>query len=165
MEAAVLPRAAELSITRLRALTRRELLRRDAAAAERRRKQAELAADVTVHRAADGMSELRDLMPAPLAAAVRDTVDTYARMAKEAGDPPAIGQLRAGVLGDLVLRPWDDTRPPVTAAGTVVEALPTLSRPGGSTSPRRSRRTPAGPSSSRGRWTGSPSPPRSSATC
>jgi hypothetical protein len=126
VEAAVLPRAAELSITKLRALIRRELLRRDAAAAERRRKDAERAADVTVHRGADGMAELRAFMPAPLAAAVREAVDTYARLAKEAGDPRPIGPLRAGVLGDLVLRPWDDSRPPVTAAVTVVAPLPTL---------------------------------------
>jgi Domain of unknown function (DUF222) len=43
VEAAVLPRAGELSVTKLRALTRRELLRRDASAAEQRRKQAERA--------------------------------------------------------------------------------------------------------------------------
>jgi hypothetical protein len=129
VEAAVLPQAAELSVTRLRALTRRELLRRDASAAEERRKQAERAADVTVHAAADGMAELRAFMPAPLAAAVRDTVDTYARMARDDGDPRGIGPLRAGVLADLVLRPWDESRPPVTAAITVVAPLPTLSRP------------------------------------
>jgi hypothetical protein len=105
VEAAVLLQAAELSVTRLRALTRRELLRRDAAAAERRRKDAERAADVTVHPAPDGMAELRAFMPAPLAAAVQETVDHYARMAKKAGEPGKIGPLRAGVLGDLVLPP------------------------------------------------------------
>ena len=41
VEAAVLPRAMELSVTRLRALTQRELLARDATAADRRRKRAE----------------------------------------------------------------------------------------------------------------------------
>jgi hypothetical protein len=129
VEAAVLPRAAELSVTKLRALTRRELLRRDAAAAERRRKDAERAADVTVHGAADGMSELRAFMPAPVSAAVREAVDTYARMAKAAGDPRPIGLLRTAFLSDLALRPWDDSRPPVTAAVTVVAPLPTLAGP------------------------------------
>jgi hypothetical protein len=129
VEAAVLPQAVELSVTKLRALTRRELLRRDATAAERRRKDAERAADVTVHGAADGMSELRAFMPAPLAAAVRETVDSYARMAKEAGDTRPIGPLRTGVLADLVRRPWDTSRSPVTAAVTIVAPLPTLSRP------------------------------------
>jgi hypothetical protein len=129
VESAVLPKAGELSITKLRALTRRELLRRDATAAEMRRKEAERAGNVTVHGAADGMAELRAFMPAPLAAAVEATVDTYARMAKDAGDRRPIGPLRAGVLADLVLRPWDNSRPPVTAAITVVAPLPTLARP------------------------------------
>jgi hypothetical protein len=129
VEAAVLPRAGELSVTKLRALTRRELLRRDASAAEQRRKQAERASDVTVHGAADGQAEVRIFMPAPLATAVGAAVDTYARMAKEAGDRRPIGALRAGVLADLVLRPWDISRPPVTAAVTVLVPLPTLSRP------------------------------------
>ncbi len=111
MEAAVLPQAAELSVTRLRALTRRELMRLDAAAAERRRRDALRTADVTVHPAADGMSELRAFLPAPAAAAVRETVDVHARMARDAGDLRPIGVLRASVLADLVLRPWDGSRP------------------------------------------------------
>jgi Domain of unknown function (DUF222) len=101
-------------VTRLKAAVQRELLRRDAAAADRRRKRAERLADVTVHGMGDGLAELRAPMPAPLAAATRDVLDTYARMAKTDGDPRPIGQLRAGVLGDLVLRPWDTSRPPVT---------------------------------------------------
>jgi hypothetical protein len=47
-------------------------------------------------------------------------------MAKETGDPRPIGPLRTGVLGDLVLRPWDTSRPAVTAAVTVVASLSTL---------------------------------------
>ncbi len=148
VEAAVLPHAAELSVTKLRALTRRELLRRDAAAAERRRKDAERAADVTVHGAADGMAELRAFLPAPLAAAIRETVDGYALLAKEAGDPRGMGPLRAGVLADLTLRPWDETRPPVTAHLTVVAALPTLASRPASTPPAPFRPGPrAAPSS------------------
>jgi hypothetical protein len=72
------------------------------------------------------MAELPVFLPAPLAAAIRETVDTYAGMAKRDGDPRPIGQLRAGVLGDLVLRPWDDTRPPVTAHLTVLASLGAL---------------------------------------
>jgi hypothetical protein len=126
VEAAVLPRAAQLSIRGLQAAVRSGLLRRDAAAADRRRAQAERAADVVLRPARDGMAELRAFMPAPLAAAVRGAVDTYARMAKKAGDPRPIGQLRVGVLGDLVLRPWDTSRPPVTAHLTVLAPLDTL---------------------------------------
>jgi hypothetical protein len=129
VEAAVLPQAAELSVTRLRALTRRELMRLDAAAAERRRKDALRTADVTLHAAADGMTELRAFLPAPEAAAVLGTVDAEARMAKKAGDPRPIGVLRAMVLSDRVLRPEDDSRPPVTASLTVVAPLPTLTKP------------------------------------
>ncbi|MFD2090623.1 hypothetical protein ACFSHS_03460, partial [Blastococcus deserti] len=65
-------------------------------------------------------------LPQPLATAIRHTVDGYARMAKADGDPRPIGQLRAGVLGDLVLRPWDASRPPFTAHLTVWASLDTL---------------------------------------
>jgi hypothetical protein len=126
VEAAVLPRAAELSITRLRAAARSELLARDAAAADRRRKQAERAADVRFRPARDGMGELGAFMPQPLAAAIFQTLDGYALMAKADGDPRSIGQLRVGFLGDLVLRPWDISRPPVTAHLDVTVPLDTL---------------------------------------
>ena len=126
IEAAVLPRAATVSVSRLRALARAELLRLDATAADRRRRQAERCADVTVTAMRDGMAELRAFLPRPLAAAIRETVDGYARMAKGDGDPRPIGQLRVGVLADLVLRPWDDSRPPVTAHLTVTADLGTL---------------------------------------
>ena len=48
VEAVVLPQATGLSITRLRALVRAELIKADPAAADRRRKKAERDADVTV---------------------------------------------------------------------------------------------------------------------
>ncbi|GAB3352903.1 HNH endonuclease signature motif containing protein [Modestobacter lapidis] len=127
VEAAVLPTAARLSVKGLRAAARRELLRRDAAAADRCRERAERLADVTVRPAGDGMAELTAFLPQPLAAACRETVDAYARLAKQDGDPRPIGQLRAGVLTDLILRPWDTSRPPVTAHLTVVAPLPALS--------------------------------------
>jgi hypothetical protein len=126
VETAVLARASELSIRGLQGAARTELLRRDAAAADRRRRQAERAADVVLRPARDGMAELSVFMPQPLAAAIRETVDRYARMAKADGDVRPIGQLRVGVLGDLVLRPWDTTRPPVTAHLTVIAPLDTL---------------------------------------
>ena len=37
-----------------------------------------------------------------------------------------IGQLRAAVLSDLVRRPWDDSRPPITAHLHLSAALPAL---------------------------------------
>jgi hypothetical protein len=126
VEAAVLPRASSLSITRLQAAARSELLRRDAAAADRRRRQAERAADVVVRPARDGMAHLTAFLPQPLATAVRETIDDYARMAKKDGDPRPIGQLRVGVLSDLVLRPWDTSRPAVTAHLAVVAPIGTV---------------------------------------
>jgi hypothetical protein len=136
-------------VCRLRALTRKELIGRDAAAAELRRKQAERAGDVTMRRAPDGMAELRVFLPAPLAAPIKEAIDTYARMAKENGDPRPIGQLRVGVLADLVLRPWDTSRPPVTAHVTVVAPLPTLIGPVGAPAEPGCRPHSVGPSTSR----------------
>jgi hypothetical protein len=47
-------------------------------------------------------------------------------MAKDDGDGRLLGQLRVAVLADLVLRSRDTSRPPVTAAMTVVAALDAL---------------------------------------
>lgn len=130
VEAAALAQAADLSVTRLRAVVRRELVRRDAAAAERRRTRAERAADVTVHSAGDGMAELRAFLPAPDAAAVLATVDARARAAKRAGDARPLGMLRAAFLADAVLRPGDADGPTFSAHVTVIAPLPTLAAPG-----------------------------------
>ncbi|MBA3368417.1 MAG: hypothetical protein H0T99_07085 [Geodermatophilaceae bacterium] len=63
-------------------------------------------------------------LPYPLAAACRDAVDTYARMMKKDGDERPIGQLRASVLSDLILRPWDTSRPAITANITLLVPMP-----------------------------------------
>jgi hypothetical protein len=126
VEAAVLPRATRLSIRGLQAAARTELLRRDPAAADRRREQAERAADVVVRPAPDGMAELSVFMPQPMAATIERTLTAHARMAKDDEDPRSVGQLRVGVLYDLVTRPWDESRPPVTAHLTVVAPLSTV---------------------------------------
>jgi hypothetical protein len=86
------------------------LIAADQAAADRRRKRAERQADVTVRSAPDGMAELVADLPAPVAAACREAVDCYARLAKDTGDGRPIGQLRAVALADLILRPWDASR-------------------------------------------------------
>ncbi|SDF09055.1 protein of unknown function [Blastococcus aurantiacus] len=129
VETAALSRAAELSVTKLRAFLRRELISRDASAAERRRKRAERSADVTVHSAEDGMAELRAFLPAPEAAAVHAAVDALAREAKLAGDVRPIGMLRAAFLTDAVLRPGDSGESTVSAHVTVIAPLPTLGGP------------------------------------
>jgi Domain of unknown function (DUF222) len=127
VEAAVLPKAAGLPLRRLRELIRRELTARDAAAADRRRRLARNAVDVRVRGTGDGMAQVVSGHTGPTAAAIRDTVDQLARLRKtEDGDPRPIGVLRAEVLADLVLRPWDDSRPPVTADLTIDAPLAAL---------------------------------------
>ena len=125
VEAVVLPRAAGLSISRLRALARAELIAADPAAADRRRKQAERAADVTVRGIGDGMGELRATMPYPEAVEMRAVADGHARAAKAAGDGRPLGQLRGLALHERVTRP-DAERQTVSAHVEVVAALDTL---------------------------------------
>ncbi|WP_116453706.1 DUF222 domain-containing protein, partial [Blastococcus litoris] len=126
IEAAVLPRAARLSIRGLQAAVRAELLRHDPAAADRRRRTAARGADVVLRPARDGMAELSIFCPQDMAATISATVEGHARIAKADGDAHTLGQLRVGVLFDLVTRPWDDSRPPVTAHLTVLAPLDTL---------------------------------------
>jgi hypothetical protein len=63
---------------------------------------------------------------APVAAAMRDAVDQLARMLQRDGDDRPVGVLRAQVLEDLVLRPWDTSRPPVTAHLDITAPLSAL---------------------------------------
>jgi hypothetical protein len=126
VEAAVLPIAGDMSIQQLRAAARRELIARDARAAELRRKAAQRTADVRVRPIGDGMAEVVHTTTAPVAAAIVDMADRCARMAKEDGDDRPLGQVRSAVLADLALRPWDTSRPPVTAQLTVLAPLPAL---------------------------------------
>jgi hypothetical protein len=122
----VLPQATGLSLGKLRAALHRAVLAVDATSAQERRKRAERQADVRLYPTADGMAEFIAEMPAPLAAACWSTVDELAWMVKNDGDPRPIGQLRSGVLADLILRPWDTSGPTVTAHLTVVAPLSSL---------------------------------------
>jgi hypothetical protein len=106
VEAAVLPEAASLSIRKLKARLRAELVARDAAASDRRRERAHRAVTVRRRPVGDGVSELVAGLPDELAAACQATIDELAWRAKRAGDDRPIGMLRSGVLADLVLRPW-----------------------------------------------------------
>ena len=98
----------------------------DEAAADRRRRKAERCTDVGVRPLHDGLGELVATLPMPVAVACREAVDGYARLARADGDPRSIGELRAQVLADLVLRPWDTSRAPVTAHLQVIAPLPVL---------------------------------------
>ena len=51
-------------------------------------------------------------------------------MRKNDGDPRPIGQLRALTHAELILRPWDTSRPAVTAVLTVTAPLPSLTGAG-----------------------------------
>ena len=126
IEAALLPIAGEVSVRRLRELARRELLARDPAAADRRRRVSERAADAALRQARDGCAELSVFTATDRAAAIHDAVDRYARMRRADGDHRPIGQIRVEVLADLVLRPWDTSRPAVTATVTVLAPLGAL---------------------------------------
>ena len=125
VEGVVLPQATGLSIKRLRALARAELIKADPAATDRRRKKAERDADVTVRGIGDGMGELRATMPYPEAAAVRAKLDALAGAQKAAGDDRPIGQLRSKALHDLTTRSWLEQQA-VSAHVHVVAALDTL---------------------------------------
>jgi Domain of unknown function (DUF222) len=125
VESAVLPQAAALSVTRLKALVRGELIKADAAAADARRRQTQREADVTVRGLSDGMSEVRSVMPAPDAAEVRASADARARALKAAGDERPLGMLRALVMHELMTMPWKE-QPAVTAHVAVVATLDAL---------------------------------------
>jgi hypothetical protein len=127
IEAQLLPEAAGLSVGKLRKRALAALLAQDAAAVDERRRRVQRFADVRVYPSPlDGMATLAAELPAPEVAACFDLVDQLAAMVKSDGDPRPIGQLRAAVLSDLLRRPWDDSRPPVTAQLHVSAALPAL---------------------------------------
>ncbi|MGY1815175.1 DUF222 domain-containing protein [Blastococcus sp. SYSU D00820] len=130
VEALVLPQAMELSISGVRAAVQRELQRLDQQAADRRREQARRAADAVQRPLPDGMARYEITGTAEQIAAMRATVDQLAHAAKADGDDRPIGVLRVAALHALITRPWDDSRPPVTAHITVLAPLPALQAAG-----------------------------------
>ncbi len=129
VEAAVLPRARELTVTALTALVRAELVAHDAAFAERRRRWARDNADTAVRPDPDapGRADLVVGLSVEDAHACWAAADRLARAAKAAGDPRPIGVLRAAAVRDRILGPdTDPDRPPVSAHVTVVAPLDAL---------------------------------------
>ncbi|MGY1815659.1 DUF222 domain-containing protein [Blastococcus sp. SYSU D00820] len=126
VEALVLPQAMELSVSGVRAAVQRELQRLDQQAADRRREQAKKTANVEHRALRDGMARLEVTGTAEQVAAMHATADQLARAAKADGHDRPIGVLRVAALHALITRPWDDTRPPVTAHITVLAPLPAL---------------------------------------
>ncbi len=155
VQARVLPRADGIPATVLRERVRYHLYRIDAAAKERRRREALARIGVHVRRVDEGVSELVIQGPTPAVHAAAHAVDEYAQMRRADGDQQPIGVLRAETALDLLLRPWDTSRPPVTAH-LVVHASAARAAPG-----RRPRADPA----PRPRWTGRSCPPPNAATC
>jgi hypothetical protein len=146
---------------RLRNRTAAALLAVDAAA-DRRRQRAQQHTDVTVRGGRDGMAELVTDLPTPVAAACREAVDGYARMLKADGDLRPIGQLRSLLAADLILRPWDTGRAPVTASLTVLaylDALTTQPPPRSGAGRPGCPEHPAGPTATAGPGTGYPEHP------
>jgi hypothetical protein len=72
------------------------------------------------------MATLAADLPADVAATCHALVDQLAAMLKADGDPHPIGQLRTLVLADLIQRPWDDSRPAVTAQLQIIATLASL---------------------------------------
>ncbi|WP_083427461.1 HNH endonuclease signature motif containing protein [Geodermatophilus obscurus] len=127
VEARLLPEAVQLTAGRLRKRALELLLQLDPDAAERRREQAQRHADVRLEPSPDeGMARLTADLPAEVAAACHAVIDALAAMLKADGDPRPIGQLHTQVAADLILRPWDDSRPPVTAHLQITATLASL---------------------------------------
>ena len=94
---------------------RYHLYRADAEARQRRREEALRRVGVWVRRFDEGVSELVVQGPTPAVHAAYDMVDALARLRRADGDERPLGVLRAETGLDLMLRPWDTSRPPVTA--------------------------------------------------
>ncbi|RBY83325.1 HNH endonuclease signature motif containing protein [Blastococcus sp. TF02A-26] len=122
----VLPAAETCDPSRLADRARYHLYRADAAARDRRRREAERRADIHVERTADGLGRLVIDDPLPLVHAARDALGQHARWLRADGDERPIGVLRSATAFDLILRPWDTSRPPVTAQLVIHAAIGTL---------------------------------------
>jgi hypothetical protein len=130
VQARVLPRSEGLTAAAFRDRLRYHLYRVDAEAKERRRREALHRIGVFCRRVDEGVSELVIQGPTPAVHAAASAVDQYAAMRRADGDTDTMGRLRADTALDLLLRPWDTTRPPVTAH-LVVHAAARALRPDG----------------------------------
>ncbi|MGY1732703.1 DUF222 domain-containing protein [Geodermatophilus sp. SYSU D01045] len=127
IEAALLPEATSLTVRKLKHRALALLQEADANAIDQRRETAQRHADVRLHDCPfDGTATLAADLPADVAAACHAVVDALARMRKADGDPRPIGQLRTLVYADLLQRPWEIGRPPVTAHLQVIAPLSAL---------------------------------------
>src|SRR5215218_908145 len=115
VQARVLPRSEGLTVAAFRDRIRYHLYRVDAEARERRRREALRRVGVFTRRVDEGVGELVIQGPLPAVYAAGDAIDQYARLRRADGDLRPLGVIKAETGLDLILRPWDTTRPPVTA--------------------------------------------------
>jgi hypothetical protein len=122
----VLPRADGMTPTAFRERLRYHLYRLDAEAKDRRRREALQRADVRVWSKDEGVSTLGIDGATPRVLAMRGAIDQYAKWMRADGDLRPMGVLRCEAAWALMMRPWDTSRPPVTAHLTIHAALPAL---------------------------------------
>src|SRR5829696_471640 len=132
----VLPVAQGMTVAAFRERLRYHLYQLDAAARDRRRRDAARRADVRVWPTDEGIATLGIDGSTARCLAMRGAIDQYAQWLRADGDQRPIGVLRCEAAWALIMRPWDTSRPPVTALLTIHAALPAL-RPDGD--PRQSQ--------------------------
>jgi hypothetical protein len=132
VEARLLPEATSLTVGKLKNEALALLVEHDADAVDSRREQAQRQADVRLYPSPrEGTSTLATELPSPTAAACHDVIDRLAVLLKQDGDDRPIGQIRAAVHADLILRPWSTGHPPVTAQLQIIATLAALAGHGG----------------------------------
>jgi hypothetical protein len=129
VEAAVLPRAPQQTISALRACVRRAVTRIDAAAAAERLARALRNRKVRLDARDDGMSAMTVLWATPLARACMEALSAYAKACEYDDDgnrdPRTHDQRMTDCLADLILRPHGD-HPAVRILLTLVAGVDTL---------------------------------------
>ncbi len=135
IEARVLPLAEDLNVAQLRGRVRRALARLDAAALRRRHREAVKRADVWHESIGDGMGRVTIDMPVWKSLACVDAVRQHAELQRAGGDTRPIGQIRSELAADMLLQPWDKSRPSVTAQLVIHAPLPAL-RPADPSAPQ-----------------------------
>lgn len=126
VEARLLSRAANKTVSQLREAARRAVLRADAGAAARRLARAIRERSVRAFPGKDGMSTLLATLPAPVAQACLKALEAYAEECAVPGDERTKDQRMADCLVDLLLRPGANGEPPVRIDLTVVAGVDTL---------------------------------------
>ncbi|MGX5654902.1 DUF222 domain-containing protein [Geodermatophilus nigrescens] len=127
VEARLLPHATGWTVRTLRKRAVEALLELDPDAAERKKDDAQRTADVrVVPSAQDGMAVMIAELPAEVAAACMAVLDGLARLAKDAGDPRPISQLRTEIYTAVFLRAGDPSRPAITAHLQIIATLSAL---------------------------------------